>query len=410
MPLAVEEIENIEPETLKKREKGYNQFINFMSNYWDLHWLSHSRKAKKNKFTVEIPVNFSLKENPEESLKCLKLLFSYRQFINKKELFLNFSKCEKIDVSSSLLLLIILFNFRAAPFELSLSGSLPASESAKIVLFEIGFLKFFFQDFYKENSNYGTNIKSLDLIVGGVTEIPFMQIPNIRNHLIVSTITDVCSTITDFIDKNLSLTITEKTSVNRVVGELLTNFKEHLGKFSQFFISTFLSEQNIITISFIGLGDTIYKSLKEHSTDDIKRILEKFNEEFKETNKEIEFNEELYWTLLALQLGISKELQGNNEACRGRGMTSMLNFFFNTDISTNYVPEMTIISGHIKINFDKNDKKYYNSEKGIISFNDTLNLKEIQNSKKIQKLEEEFPGTLISMDFILKKEKKEGQK
>ena len=41
MPLAVEEIENIEPETLKKREKGYNQFINFMSNYWDLHWLSH---------------------------------------------------------------------------------------------------------------------------------------------------------------------------------------------------------------------------------------------------------------------------------------------------------------------------------------------------------------------------------
>ena len=26
MPLAVEEIENIEPETLKKREKGYNQF------------------------------------------------------------------------------------------------------------------------------------------------------------------------------------------------------------------------------------------------------------------------------------------------------------------------------------------------------------------------------------------------
>ena len=28
MPLAVEEIENIEPETLKKREKGYNQFLN----------------------------------------------------------------------------------------------------------------------------------------------------------------------------------------------------------------------------------------------------------------------------------------------------------------------------------------------------------------------------------------------
>lgn len=408
MTVSVKIIDDLNYEILKKRKIGYNKFVDFLSNYWKLCWLNNSRKSRKIKFIVDVPIIFSLKENPNESLKCLEILFSYRQFIGKKELFLNFSKCKKIDVSSSLLFLIILFNFRAGPYEFSLSGNLPKSKSAKMVLYEVGFLKFFFQNFYKEFKNYYSNIKSLDLIVGGSTEIPFIQIPSIGNHLIISTLIDVCSTISDFIDKNLPLTTIGKNSINRVVGELLTNFKEHLGNFSQFFISTFLSEKNIITISFIGLGDTIYKSLKDNSTDDIKKILEKFNEEFKEENKESEFDEELYWTLLALQLGISKELEGNNEKCRGRGMTSMLNFFFNTEISVNYVPEMTIISGRIKINFDKNDKKYYNNEKGIICFNDNLDLKKIQNSKKIQRLKEEFPGTLISMDFILKNEEKEG--
>jgi hypothetical protein len=286
---------------------------------------------------------------------------------------------------------------------LKLGGNLPLNDDAKAVLYEVGFLKFFFQNLYKKISNNIFNkIKSLDLIVGGSTEIPFIKISSIREHLILSTLTDVCSTITDFIDRNLLLTPTGKSSINRVVGELLTNFKEHLGKFSQFFISTFLSENGIITISFVGLGDTIYKSLKDNSTTDIKRILEEFNKEFKEENKGVEFDEELYWTLLSLQIGISKELEGENEKCRGRGMTSMLNFFFNTEISPICIPEMTIISGHTKITFDKNDKNYYNYEKGIICFNKEFDLKKKQNIQKIKKLKQEFPGTLISMDFILK--------
>jgi len=368
MTVQVNEFENLGYNDLKDREKGYNNFINFLSKYWNLHWLNNSKTSKKKKFVVNIPSTFSLKENSDETLKCLELIFSYRQFIKEKELFLNFSKCQKIDVSSSLVLLIILFNFRTGINGLKL----------------------------------GAKIKSLDLIVGGSTEIPFIKISSIREHLILSTLTDVCSTITDFIDKNLLLTPTGKSSINRVVGELLTNFKEHLGKFSQFFISTFLSENGIITISFVGLGDTIYKSLKDNSTTDIKKILEEFNKEFKEENKGVEFDEELYWTLLSLQIGISKELEGENEKCRGRGMTSMLNFFFNTEISPICIPEMTIISGHTKITFDKNDKNYYNYEKGVICFNEEFDLKKKQDIKKIKKLKQEFPGTLISMDFILK--------
>lgn len=403
MTVQVNEFENLGYNDLKDREKGYNNFINFLSKYWNLHWLNNSKTSKKKKFVVNIPSTFSLKENSDETLKCLELIFSYRQFIKEKELFLNFSKCQKIDVSSSLVLLIILFNFRTGINGLKLGGNLPLNNDAKAVLYEVGFLKFFFQNLYKEiSNNIFTKIKSLDLIVGGSTEIPFIKISSIREHLILSTLTDVCSTITDFIDKNLLLTPTGKSSINRVVGELLTNFKEHLGKFSQFFISTFLSENGIITISFVGLGDTIYKSLKDNSTTDIKKILEEFNKEFKEENKGVEFDEELYWTLLSLQIGISKELEGENEKCRGRGMTSMLNFFFNTEISPICIPEMTIISGHTKITFDKNDKNYYNYEKGVICFNEEFDLKKKQDIKKIKKLKQEFLGTLISMDFILK--------
>ena len=134
MTVSVKIIDDLNYEILKKRKIGYNKFIDFLSNYWKLCWLSNSRKSRRIKFIVDVPIIFSLKENPNESLKCLEILFSYRQFIGKKELFLNFSKCKKIDVSSSLLFLIILFNFRAGPYEFSLSGNLPKSKSAKMVL------------------------------------------------------------------------------------------------------------------------------------------------------------------------------------------------------------------------------------------------------------------------------------
>ena len=97
MTVSVKIIDDLNYEILKKRKIGYNKFIDFLSNYWKLCWLSNSRKSRKIKFIVDVPIIFSLKENPNESLKCLEILFSYRQFIGKKELFLNFSKCKKID-------------------------------------------------------------------------------------------------------------------------------------------------------------------------------------------------------------------------------------------------------------------------------------------------------------------------
>ena len=90
-------------------------------------------------------------------------------------------------------------------------------------------------------------------------------------------------------------------------------------------------------------------------------------------------------------------------------MTSMLNFFFNTEISPICIPEMTIISGHTKITFDKNDKNYYNYEKGVICFNEEFDLKkkqDINNEKYILKNSEIKKEYEIMPNYLKKSQAK----
>ncbi|WP_187106069.1 hypothetical protein [Fusobacterium polymorphum] len=47
MTVQVNEFENLGYNDLKDREKGYNNFINFLSKYWNLHWLNNSKTSKK---------------------------------------------------------------------------------------------------------------------------------------------------------------------------------------------------------------------------------------------------------------------------------------------------------------------------------------------------------------------------
>lgn len=61
MTVQVNEFENLGYNDLKDREKGYNNFINFLSKYWNLHWLNNSKTSKKKKFVVNIPSTFSFK-------------------------------------------------------------------------------------------------------------------------------------------------------------------------------------------------------------------------------------------------------------------------------------------------------------------------------------------------------------
>ena len=108
----------------------------------------------------------------------------------------------------------------------------------------------------------------------------------------------------------------------------------------------------------------------------------------------------MFWTQLALQNSVSRKYIENDGENRGTGTISMLDFFFNLDKEKSFIPKLTLISGNTKIRFDINDKKYYNDS--MLIFNDNRNIFMEQNSNNILKISEFFPGTIITLDIILK--------
>lgn len=163
------------------------------------------------------------------------------------------------------------------------------------------------------------------------------------------------------------------------------------------------------------MGKTIYEGLKYDSSEETKKRLDYFlekNHQFLSPNR----NEEMACTVLALQEGISRLRDRNIEGyeTRGTGTVSLiqnLNLIGKREDGQN--PEMTIISGGTYIKFDgrykmkakkfKDDPVFGTGEKKIIAFNRENDIYKPPDNVNVRKLEENFPGTVISLRFYLDK-------
>ena len=65
--------------------------------------------------------------------------------------------------------------------------------------------------------------------------------------------------------------------------------------------------------------------------------------------------------------------------------------------------KMTIISGKTQIKFAKSDFKRYNKDRNIF-FNESCNPSEKPNRRNVINMKNKFPGTLISIKFVFKKD------
>ena len=299
---------------------------------------------------------------------------------------------------------------------IKLKGSLKRKNQINELLLKNGFFKY--QGFEEEN-DFSDNIKKdedqievLQLVAGGQTELEFRGIEEIANRIKFDYFFDCCSHITNFFDNcikksNCSLNSSGKNAVNKLVGEILTNLKEHLGnRFSQYFIIGFFKKNKEFgeaSLVFINFGDTFYEGLKENSTKDMLEQLNYYTEEYLKVNKEFteDFTEEMLWTQLALQTSISRKYEKDSSDVRGTGTVCLIDSFFDLKNNDNsFIPKFCLISGKTKIQFDINDKKYYND--GILIFNEEKDIFNKQNSNNLTNLLEFFPGALISLDFTIK--------
>lgn len=368
------------------------------------------KRIKTQKYYIELPKIFSLTENTDESIRILKHLLAYKEFI-KKPLFINWTTCKKMDLGASTVLTLIILNIIIYSLKKGVNplfqGKYPNKSEINNLLLKNSFFKYITPDF--ENTNKDDNI--LQLIAGGKSELEFRCLVGIEKIINFDYFFDCCGNVTNFLKKCVKttgniLTTTGENEVCSLLGEILTNLKEHLGnRFSQYFIIGFFEEKDnlaIINLTFLNFGDTFYEGLKENSTPDILQILNNFSENYIKINKNFSesFTEEMFWTQLALQNSVSRKYIENDGENRGTGTISMLDFFFNLDKEKSFIPKLTLISGNTKIRFDINDKKYYNDS--MLIFNDNRNIFMEQNSNNILKISEFFPGTIITLDIILK--------
>ena len=117
---------------------------------------------------------------------------------------------------------------------------------------------------------------------------------------------------------------------------------------------------------------------------------------------------------LLLQEGISRLRDRNIEGYEGRGSgtVSMIEMFNTIGESQDGLkPQMTIVSGNTQIRFTddykmqmvefKEDAVFENGVKHIIAFNDANNIYAPADPKNVSKINQFFPGTVISLKFYL---------
>lgn len=364
----------------------------------DLKKFYHKLERKEDIAVVEIPPVFSLITNPEESVQTLKKIFTAVQNEKVQELFLDYSKCEELGLCASSVTDIIILNGikyrKLINKPLNPKGNVPKSNEAKEIFIISGLLK--------------------HLGISKIENKNTVRLDIIKNEE-QGKMTDK---IIQYYDKclntqNYQLTVQGKSKFAHMIGEVLDNVNQHAGELATWYASGHFNidknrKDGKCRLVLFDFGDSIYESLnREDTTEYTKKLLrDKTKEHYNIFNKK--WNEEPLWMLYVLQYNVSRKRVDIDDD-RGKGTIKLINNFMHIgkNIEGNN-PVMAILSGNGYILFDStytlkeeivNDKKV-----PIIAFNEENDLSKKPDSRYVRRLDENFPGTMISMEFYLDKE------
>ena len=108
------------------------------------------------------------------------------------------------------------------------------------------------------------------------------------------------------------------------------------------------------------------------------------------------------WTLYALQGGVSRRNYEKREIGNyGQGTANMIQMFQDLGGDRIARPKMCVLSGSTLVLFDGRYRMVEKNGSRIIAFNRRNDLRKPPDSRCVRHLEHYFPGTLISMRFML---------
>lgn len=388
------------------REPVHSDFIGDEHNLID-YFIKKSFYQKvscRSKKRMLPPSSFVFYDKVDETLSFLKKIVFLLSKRNLTELYISHSNIREISLSASLVLDLILMDAEkyikntTLRKSLNISGDVSKKTDVGILLHANGVLKNL-----GFNVERDPNVRTLDLLYGN---------SEIANEL------DPASKMLTYFEECLkmqkcSMTRAGQGYFGKLLGEVFDNCRIHTGNEGRWYALGFYhnkEERGICHIAIVTVGNTIYESLAKrgNATDETYEALKKMTRLHKaDFNKK--WNEEMLWTWLSLQHGVSRLRDSNVEkdSNRGMGTMDMMEAFQTIGKSTEqYKPIFTIVSGNVLVEFDF--EKYPieqimvdGEERRIVSFNLEKSLEVKPDERNVRMTANYFPGTIYTMEFCI---------
>lgn len=411
---------------VKRRAYGNNKNIligdNFLGSDYNLvirHLDSRKFALRKQFFgpvscqRIDIPETFSISDNAEAAIKLLRQTYTCCKNSKIKEIIFDHSRCVNLGLSASTIMDIIVLSvekFRnKSGRPLNFSGNLPHDKKARDILLASGL---------------PYHLKALSSINFDEDYVERFETIKGIHSLSANKADETATKLTLYFNKclkrqNMELNDEGKRLLGRILGEVISNCEIHGGDLSTWYTQGHyqIEEDHSygeMQLLFLNLGESIYEGLKNNSTSEETKQKLVHIIDIQKKYVGSQWDEEMIYTVLALQEGISRLRDKNIDGYEGRGSgtVSMIEMFYDIGKSQNGLkPQMSIVSGSTQIIFTDNYKMksvefnddiiFGTGEKQIIAFNDKNDIYLPANSKNVIKMNQYFPGTVISLKFYL---------
>lgn len=362
---------------------------------------------------IEIPEVFSISENAEDAIQLLRKTYTLCSNMKTKTIIFDHSNCVNLGLSASTIMDIIVLAVEKYREKLGnpleFVGDLPRNRKARDILLASGLPYHLKADSYMHFDK--EHVERFETIKGA-------------HSLFANKADETATKLTLYFNKclktqNMELNDEGKRVLGRILGEVISNCEIHGGDSSTWYTQGHyqIKEDNSygeMQLLFLNLGETIYEGLKNQSTS--LETKQKLSHIMKMQKQYINnhWDEEMIYTVFALQEGISRLRDKSIEGYEGRGSgtVSMIEMFNDIGECQNGLkPQMTIVSGNTQIIFTDNykmkpvmfegDVAFETGEKQIIAFNDENDIYMPANPSNVIKMNQYFPGTVISLKFYL---------
>lgn len=354
--------------------------------------LFKDKKIKINNPIVQLPEIFSITSNPKETLQKLYEIASL--FFREEDLNISIlcEQTKNMDLSALIILDTIIVKGRKyisnLGFKCQINGDFPSDANTKELFIFSGLPK------------------HLDLLRGISPRVeildPFSTIDdtNLETHRIIDYYNNCLKR------NGYQLNNKGRVYFHKLINEIVDNARIHNGYKGKFYCGGFYSH-NIKKgqLSIISFGNTMYESLSSESTSE--NIKAKIKEYINDQKKfyDLNYNEEMSWTVFALQYKISR-LNSKETPDRGTGTIQFIETFMDMgQTMTDNKPVMSLVSGNTHILFDGTytlKEKVINNERvKVIAFNKNNNLKDKPDKSYVKDLNIKFPGVIINVEFFV---------